>query len=405
MVSSDLMRQVGEQASRHNPWPLYTQLRRERVVPLAEHSYAVGHYDDVLALLHDPRVSSDPHTLTDPGDRLVTDTMPFIDQDPPGHDRLRREVTRFFGPPDSPGLVTGQEPEIRRQIGILIDAFPESGEIDLVDDFAYPLPVAVICGLLGVPQGDEPQFQGWAEAAVGGIDAAHLEDSEQAAKRRQEGLLALFGYLGELVKKHRGHPDGSMLSGLANDHGPAAMSDTELQVTGMLLLIAGHETTVNLITNGMLTLLRNPDTFARLRREPAWVIPVVEELLRLEPPVQYLPNRAALADITIDGTLIPKGSGLTLLIAAANRDPDRFTDPDRFDPDRPDNQHLGFGSGLHYCFGAPLARLEVHLALAALASQLDNPRLIEDPPPYRPSPVLRGPLHLRIAYDARRTAS
>ena len=130
---------------------------------------------------------------------------------------------------------------------------------------------------------------------------------------------------------------------------------------------------------------------------------MVEELLRFEPPVQYLANRAALEDIIIDGTTISKGSQLTLLLAAANRDSGRFADPDRFDPDRPDNQHLGFGSGIHYCFGAPLARLEVHLALTALASRLDNPRLIEDPPPYRPSPVLRGPRHLRVAYDARRT--
>ncbi|HXZ75752.1 MAG TPA: cytochrome P450 [Streptosporangiaceae bacterium] len=159
---------------------------------------------------------------------------------------------------------------------------------------------------------------------------------------------------------------------------------------------------MNLIANGTLTLLRNPDALVRLRREPAWVLPVVEELLRFEPPVQYLPNRAALEDITIDGTTIAKGSQLTLLIAAANRDPGRFTNPDRFDPDRPDNQHLGFGSGLHYCFGAPLARVEVHMALAELAGRPDNPRLIEDPPPYRPSPVLRGPRHLRVAYDARR---
>jgi cytochrome P450 len=194
-----------------------------------------------------------------------------------------------------------------------------------------------------------------------------------------------------------------MLSGLANDDEADAMSDTDLQVTGMLLLIAGHETTVNLIANGTLTLLRNPDALARLRQEPAWAVPMTEELLRLEPPVQYLPNRAALADISIDGTTIPKGSQLTLLIGAANRDPGRFADPDRFDPDRPDNQHLGFGSGVHYCFGAPLARLEVHLALAALASRLDNPRLTEDPPPYRPSPVLRGPINLRVGYDARRT--
>ena len=263
--------------------------------------------------------------------------------------------------------------------------------------------MAVICRLLGVPPADEPQFQVWAAQVVGGIDAANLEDSQEAVKRRNEGMLGLFTYLGELVKKHRGSPDGSMMSGLANDDAADAMSDLDLQVTGVLLLIAGHETTVNLIANGTLTLLRNPAALARLKREPAWANPVVEELLRFEPPVQYLPNRAALEDITINGTTIPKGSKLTLLLAAANRDPDRFTDPDRFDPDRPDNQHLGFGSGLHYCFGAPLARREVHLALAALASRLDNPRLVEDPPPYRPSPVLRGPRHLRVAYDARRT--
>ena len=400
-MSSDLMRQVGEQANRHNPWPLYAQLRQDRVVALADGSYALGRYDDVLALLHDPRVSSDPHTLTDSSNRIVADRPPFINQDPPGHDRLRRESERFFGPPVSPDVVTGLEPEIRRQIDTLIDAFPESGEVDLVGDFAYPLPVEVICQLLGVPPADQPKFGAWADATASGLDPAHLEDSDEAVKRRNEGLLALFGYLGELVKKQRGHPDGSMLSSLANDRGPDAMSDQDLQVTGVLLLIAGHETTVNLITNGMLTLLRNPDALARLRREPAWVVPVVEELLRLEPPVQYLPSRAALADITVDGTTIPKGSALNLLIAAANRDPDRFTGPDRFDPDRPDNQHLGFGSGLHYCFGAPLARIEVHEALAALASRLDNPRLIEDPPPYRPSPVLRGPRQLRVAYDAR----
>jgi cytochrome P450 len=145
------MRQVAEQASRPNPWPLYAQLRRHRVTPLEEHNYAVGRYDDVLALLHDPRVSSDPRTLTDPGDTMIGGPLPLIRQDPPGHDRLRREATRFFGPPDRPGLVTGQEKEIRRQIDILIGNFPDSGEVDLVDEFAYPLPVAVICRLLGVP--------------------------------------------------------------------------------------------------------------------------------------------------------------------------------------------------------------------------------------------------------------
>jgi cytochrome P450 len=134
------------------------------------------------------------------------------------------------------------------------------------------------------------------------------------------------------------------------------------------------------------------------------VITLVEELLRYEPPVQMRTNRTTVADINIAGTTIPKGSPLALMLAAGSRDPSRFADPDRFDPGRTDNPHLGFLGGIHYCFGAPLARLEVHLALAALASRLDNPRLTEDPPPYRPSPVLRGPLHLPVAYDARRAS-
>ncbi len=399
-VDAKIMHRVADQANRANPWPLFEELRSERLVQLDEHNYAVGRYDDVLALLHDPRISSNPHGLTDRDGAILIDPLPFINTDPPVHDNLRWEATRFFGPPENPSLVSDQEAAIRRQIDALIDAFPQSGEVDIVDDFAYPLPVAVICRLLGVPPQDEPQFKQWAEMAVGGLDARNLADSDEAVKRKQEGLLALGGYLGELVAKHRSSPDGSMLSGLANDHGPEAMSDKDLPVTGVLLLIAGHETTVNLIANGMLTLLRNPDALARLKSEPEWVTPVVEELLRFEPPVQYLPNRNAANDIALEGRVIPKGSRVSLLIAAGNRDPRRFTNPDKFDPDRPDNEHLGFGSGVHYCFGAPLARLEVDLALVALASRLENPRLIEDPPPYRPSPVLRGPRHLRVAYDA-----
>jgi cytochrome P450 len=174
------------------------------------------------------------------------------------------------------------------------------------------------------------------------------------------------------------------------------MSRDELVSTAALLLIAGHETTVNLIANGMLTLLHHPDVLQRLRREPDLVVLLVEELLRYEPPVQFLPNRAALADIDLAGTTIPNGSPLMLVLAAGNRDPDRFDHPDRFDPDRSDNQHLGFGGGIHYCFGAPLARVETQIALPALVRRLQNPRLVADPPPYRPNPVLRGPRHLPV---------
>ncbi|MYW19059.1 cytochrome P450, partial [Streptomyces sp. SID2955] len=162
------------------------------------------------------------------------------------------------------------------------------------------------------------------------------------------------------------------------------------------------ETTVNLITNGMLTLLRHPEILARLREDPGLSVNIVEELLRYEPPVQLLPQRTCITDIEVRGVTIPKGSRIWLVLAAGNRDPERFKEPERFDPDRGDIQHLGFGSGIHSCFGAPLARLEAQMALSELARRLENPRLVEDPPPYRPNAVLRGPRHLNIAFDGIR---
>jgi cytochrome P450 len=175
--------------------------------------------------------------------------------------------------------------------------------------------------------------------------------------------------------------------------------------TAGLLLVAGHETTVNLITNGMLTLLRHPSVLDRLNREPCLIITLVEELLRYEPPVQMRTNRATVANIDIGGTTIPRGSPLALLLAAGNRDPSQFADPDRFDPGRTNNQHLGFFGGIHYCYGAPLARTEAQVALPQLARRLINPRLVTDPPPYRPNPELRGPRHLLVEYDGLAAAT
>jgi cytochrome P450 len=393
------MHRVADVASRHDPFPLYAELRGTRVNLLPDGSYALGRYEDVVALLHDPRISSDPHNATDPGSLIVIDDAPFIQRDPPEHDRLRSIVTRYFGPPDSAGMVNGMEPEIRRFVDGLADALPRSGQADLVDQFAYPLPVSVICGLLGVAERDEAQFRAWTEGIVKGIDAGEQEGAEDLVKRRDECEAAMFGYVRDLADKHRQRPDGSMLSRLANDGSADVMTEFELATTSLMLLVAGHETTVNLTANGALTLLRHPWALDRLRDEPDWAISVVEELLRYEPPVQYLPNRIALADIDVGGMTIPTGARVTLLLAAASRDPERFADPDRFDPDRPDNEHLGFGSGIHYCFGAPLARIEAQVSLTVLASRLANPRLAADPPPYRPSPVLRGPVHLPVIYD------
>lgn len=204
-------------------------------------------------------------------------------------------------------------------------------------------------------------------------------------------------FMAGLIEDRRRDPGDDMLSGLANDSGPDGQLNTvELVTNSILLFIAGHETTVNLITNGMLTFLRNPDVLERLRAEPELMPQAVEELLRFEPPVHLLGQRTPIVDIEIDGVTVPKGSPLVLALASANRDPERFVDADKFVPDRTDNQHVGLGSGIHSCFGAPLARLEGQMALAELIRRLPNPRLVEDPPPYRPNPVLRGPRHLLV---------
>lgn len=237
----------------------------------------------------------------------------------------------------------------------------------------------------------------WVNAIIDSIGYDPETDPKEDLDNGVQATKDLRQYLGGLLEQRHGRPGDDLLTRLANDDGPdGRMTDDEIVSTANLLLIAGHETTVNLITSGMLTLLRHPHVLQRLRAEPDLVVPLVEELLRYEPPVHIIPWRAAYSDIAVADTVIPKGSQIMLMLASGSRDPDRFHEPDRFDPDRRDNQHLGFGSGIHLCFGGPMARLETQIALTELVRRLDEPRLVTDPPPYRPSPVLRGPIHLQV---------
>ncbi|WP_432837019.1 cytochrome P450 [Dactylosporangium sp. CA-092794] len=368
--------------NRHDPYPLYTSLRRTPVGVETDGTYVVSTFREISALLHDPRVTS-----TRSPDELMDLTPSFLHRDPPDHDRLRRLATRPFGPPHTPNRIADLQPSLEEIAAGLVGDFPPS-TVDLVDQFAYPLPVQVICRLLAVPLEDEPRFRAWIDAALARVtpDVAALGD--------------LADYLGDLVDRRIAAPGDDMLSALATDDGPdGRMTRDELVSTAVLLLIAGHETTVNLIANSCLVLLRQPLWLERLLADPDLVMPLVEEVLRFDPPVQMLPHRAALADIEIAGTTIPAGATMTLVLASGNRDPEQFTDPDRFNPERRPAQHLAFGDGIHYCFGAPLARLEAQVALRAVAPVLARARLLEDPPEYRISAVLRGPRHLRVALD------
>jgi cytochrome P450 len=409
MTSVALLRQITDYANRADPYPLYAELRKTPVVQDEEGPYLVSTYWEIKELLHDPRISSDARNLSpDAPMGPAQDEDPnlpptFLRLDPPEHDRLRGLANRPFGPPHSPRRVHDMRSELAEIVSGLIDGLGDrqGGDgIDLVDTFAYPFPVTVICRLLGVPREDEAHFHEWADTIAASLDPVSGEDREARMEITRKARAELAVYLAGLIEERRKAPRDDMLSAMAAGHGPdGQLSPVEMISTAALLLIAGHETTVNLITNGMLTLLRNPDVLQRLRDDPGLAVPLVEELLRYEPPVQLLPQRTTLTDIEVGGTIIPKGASLWLLLASGNRDPQRFPDPDRFIPNRTDNQHLGLGSGIHSCFGAPLARLEAQLALTELVRRLDNPRLLEDPPEYRQNAVLRGPRHLNIAFD------
>ncbi|MEV7319609.1 cytochrome P450 [Streptomyces sp. NPDC093970] len=408
-TQTSMLRQITDFANRANPYPVYEELRKTPVLHEEEDGpYIISSYHDIEALLHDPRISSDESNVAvgerdDLSGPEATGLPPsFIRLDPPEHDRLRRIANSSFGPPHRPRRIDNMRGQLEEIITGLVDGLGDAREFDLVDQVAYPFPVTAICRVLGVPREDEPRFRAWVDPIVAGLDpdSRTAADSQRTA---QEARLQLGMYLNGLVEQRVKDPRDDMLSDLVHSSGPdGAMTTMEVLSTAVLLLIAGHETTVNLITNGMLTLLRHPEILERLRHDPGLSVRIVEELLRYEPPVQLVPQRTCITDIEVRGVTIPKGSRIWLVLAAGNRDPERFTDPDRFDPDRQDIQHLGFGSGIHSCFGAPLARLEAQLALSQLARRLDNPRLVEDPPPYRPNAVLRGPRHLNIAIDGLR---
>ncbi len=407
MPDNTLFAQVLDRANRADPYPLYARLRETPVVREDDGTYIVSTYAEIRSLLHDPRLSSDdvpkakyPRTgnpvrdfIVNPVKAWIVDThRAVIFRDPPDHTILRRLVMTQF----TTERVRAINGRVDTTIHNLIGNMRGREVIDLVGDFAYPLPVTVICELLGIPPSDEPKFQRWTTTLAGVLDPDRRAREEDILKRVAD-YDALASYFGALVKEKRKRPAGDVLSGLAasKDKKLGRMGKYDLIATAIVLLVAGHETTVNLIANGMLTLLRHPEWLERLRRDAALAPRIVEELLRFEPPVHFRTRKTS-AEINISGTIIPKGAPLVLLFASGNRDPKRFPHPVQFDPDRADNPHFSFGGGSHYCIGAPLARLEVETALAALARRLVDPRLLEDPPPYRPGASLRGPEHLML---------
>jgi cytochrome P450 len=405
--------------NRHDPYEFFDQLRETPVVKVADRTYVVTGYRELMTLAHDPRISSDisrsplgaAQAAGDASAPGAEDIQAYgraktiILSDPADHDRARRQVMRHFAPPHSPDVIPKMEPDIQRLCNGLLDGIKAKGgdTFDVVDDYAYPVPVAVICQLLGIPLKDEPTFHRWIFDFMAGLDLgpeAATEEGQARAAKGQQSTAELSQYLADLIQGYLKEPGEGLLSKLVNDDGPdGPMSPQEAASNAVLLLIAGHDSTVNTIAHCVLTLLRNPESLDLLRRRPELIPRAIEEVQRLQSAVQFFPSRSATADIEVGGTVIPAGSAVHLMYGAANRDPAMFPEPTKFDPLRRNNQHFGWGSGIHTCMGGPLARLEVNLAVENFLRRVENPRLVIDPPPYRQSQVFRGPRHLEVEFD------
>jgi cytochrome P450 len=307
-------------------------------------------------------------------------------QDPPDHTRLRALVSRAF----TPRVVEGLRPRIQQVVDEIIDRALDARSMEVIGDLAYPLPVTVISEMLGVPAGDQESIRGWSADIARSLDAIGLQVDPDIVERGRAARRAIGDYFRQLLPERRRHPRNDLLSLLiaAEEQGDK-LSEGELLSTCILLYIAGHETTVNLIGNGLLALLRHGDQLRRLREEPALAASAVEELLRYDGPVQRT-ARFTTVDVEIGGRAIDKGAMVVTVIGAANRDPAQFPEPDRLDLGRVDNRHVAFGFGIHFCLGAPLARLEGQVALGTLARRLPALALATDAVEWRESQVLRG---------------
>jgi cytochrome P450 len=392
-------------AFRSDPYPTYRRLRNESPVHQSPFGLVLSRYADCSALLRDARVSSDQNNADissvmfgaedAPTVEAESGAKPFLFMDPPDHTRLRGLVNKAF----TPRVVEHLRDRVQQIVDELIGSAAAKGEIEVIEDLAYPLPVRVICEMLGVPPEDHETFRGWSHDVARGLDPDFVLPAD-FRERRQRTFDQLREYFVGLIAQRRAEPRDDLISALiAAEEQGQVMSEEELVTTCGLLLIAGHETTVNLIANGTLALLRHPHQLRRLRDDPSLIRTAVEEVLRFDPPVQ-MTARIALEDIDVGGTTFRKGQLAILLLAAANRDEAQFSDPETFDIGREDNRHLAFGMGIHFCVGAPLARVEGQIALGAIARRLKDPQLMLENPAYKENLVLRGLEALPVRFSA-----
>ena len=373
-----------------DPYPVYAALRARDPVHRSRliNAWMFSRHADVDAILRDHRhFGNDPREGTlSPRQRAMlppADEFTMLFLDPPDHTRLRALVNKAF----TPKTVNALEPHIRSILAMLLDDIEDPGAFDLMQAVAQPLPVIVIAEMLGVPPEDRPQFKVWS------AQRARLLEPTIGRREREAGAAAskaFDAYFRSIVEARRAEPRDDILSALvqAEDEGERL---TERETLNMLrlLLIAGNETTANLIGNGTLALLRNPEQLRRLRDDPSLIPSAVEELIRFDSPVQT-DFRRALTDCEVNGFPVRKRDNIVVLLGAANRDPEMFENPDRLDVGRDQRSHLSFGRGIHHCLGAPLARLEGRIVLEMLLERFPEIGLLTDRPRFHRTIVLRG---------------
>lgn len=365
-----------------DPYTLNSALRNKGPVhpidfPPGAQAFLVVGYEHVRAAFADPRLSKDLSNAPDWFRERMTANSPvlaynMVTSDPPDHTRLRRLVAKEL----TPRRVLRLAPRVQAITDELIDGLPTSGVFDFIEEFGVPLPLIVICELLGVPVGDRPRFREWTAVL---LQSAYVQGD--AAIRRKEASVAIEQYFDQLIERRRAEPADDLVSALVavRDQEEGLCSHEELISTLVFLLIAGHETTVHMMSNGLAALLLNPEALAELKANPDLVDSAVEEFLRYDGPVERGTLRWAGEDIEIAGTHIPRGSFVHLSIGSAHRDPEVFTDPDRLDLHRGAGGHIAFGHGIHFCLGAPLARLEGRIAFNTLLRRLPDLELAVPP--------------------------
>lgn len=396
VTPGELGYEPGSPAFIADPYPVFARLRADHPVihdPTTD-QWLVSRFADVGALLRDRRLGrsyvhvatheefgrTPPPAWQDPFHDSLR--VQLIDMEPPDHTRLRRLVSTAF----TPRTVEGLRPRVTELVDDLVASARARGEFDLLADIIERLPVAVIAELLGIPEADRPLLRPWSADMTLMFELARSEDDERRAVR---ATVEFSDYVRGIVRERRASPRADLLSELARvSEAGDRLSEDELIATAILLLNAGHEASVNGAANAWLTLFRHPDALAALRAGPGLVPTAVEELLRYDTPAPMF-ERWVLEDIELHGVTIPRGQELALLFASANRDGAGFADPDNLVLDRSPNPHLSFGAGIHYCLGAPLARLELAILFRAILEQMPTLELVAEPV-WKPRFVLRG---------------